>query len=469
MPSLKERIADFLLAGAYSKAKQAAISVTVDDSKGWDQLSGGGPHDRPWSELRDDLDDALEAWRKNFMIRRVVNLIRSYVVGNGITIASNHREVEGFIRDFWDHPMNRMDERLGPICDELIRSGEVFTALFTNKADGMSYVRFVPASRIREVETDPEDYEKELRYGQIQETSSELKWWISPDHPDAKRKRPFHPVMYHFAINKPIGATRGESDFSTILKWALRYSSWLEDRVRLNRTRTRQGMLDVKIEDDSQVEAKKYQLRRDDPMTAGIYVHGPGETTTLHNLQIRADDSEADGKALRLAIAAGSGVALHYMGEGAEVNYATAREMGEPTSRFFNERQQYMVTYLLDLIAVAHARYLLATGRRAPAKGDLKLQASTPEVARADNESLASALNAGATALATMRQMGWTDDLTAAQLAFKFAGETFSEEEIAAILEAATPFRDPGGHDTGDVDVDANASEDAEQPDDQEN
>jgi hypothetical protein len=459
-PPLRERIADLLLGGAYSKAKQAAVSITVDDSRGWDPLSGGGPHDRPWSELRDDLDDSLEAWRKNFMIRRIVTLVRSYVVGNGITISSNHREVEAFVRAFWDHPMNRMEQRLGPICDELIRSGELFAALFTNEADGISYLRFVPASRIREVETDPDDYERELRYGQIQEKSSELKWWISPEHPDAKRRRPFHPVMFHYAINRPIGATRGESDLATVLKWALRYSSWLEDRVRLNRVRTRQGMLDVQIDDDSQVEAKKYQLRRDDPMTAGIYVHGPGESTTLHNLQIQADDAEPDGKALRLAIAAGSGVALHYMGEGGDVNYATAREMGEPTSRFFSERQDNLVEFLLQLVTVAHARFMLVTGHRPPAAGDLKLEASIPEVARADNQTLATAVKDASTALATMRQMGWTDDPTAAKLAFKFDGETLSEDELAAILEAAAaaPYQKPPEPESDDGTEDCAAS-----------
>ena len=138
----------------------SVVSACVDDSAGWDQTAGGAsPMDRSWSEWWDDADDALEVWRKNFLVRRIVNLTRSYVVGNGITISSSIAEVGAFAQAFWNHGQNRMGRRLGPMCDELTRAGEVFPVLFTNQFDGMSYVRFVPAARINEVATGEDDYE----------------------------------------------------------------------------------------------------------------------------------------------------------------------------------------------------------------------------------------------------------------------------------------------------------------------
>ena len=92
----------------------ASVSVRVDDGHsggrhgGWDSLSQG-PADRPWAERADDLDDALEAWRKNFLVRRLVALMRSYVVGNGITVTSANRQVDTFIRAFWSHRKNLID------------------------------------------------------------------------------------------------------------------------------------------------------------------------------------------------------------------------------------------------------------------------------------------------------------------------------------------------------------------------
>ena len=460
--TLRETVAQFLFGDIITqatKAALAAVSVRVDDSPGWDGHTAG-PTDRAWAELKTDLDDALEAWRKNFLVRRIVTLVRSYVVGSALTVTSKDPDVDQFAQAFWNHPQNRLTRRLGPMCDELTRSGELFPVLFTNRVDGMSYIRFVPASQIREVETDEDDYETELRYGQNQRTTSEVKWWIGLGHRQAygrSRGGPggwhYTPLMLHFAVNRPIGATRGESDLTPILPWCKRYAEWLKDRVRLNRQRTRQGLLDVEIADDALVETKKQQLRTRNPVEAGIYVHGPGETVAMHSLKIEGDDASHDGRVLRLAVAAGSNIGLHYLGEGESTNYATAKEMGEPTARFYTDRQTEFQGFITDLTAVAYRRFLMVNGdvgavREPPSPGDLQLEAHSPEVARADNESLAKAARDIVSALSEMRAAGWITDDLAVKLAFKFAGEPLSEDEIAQIL--ATP--PAGGTEGGEED-----------------
>lgn len=429
-------------------AHASAVRTRVDDSGGWHTLNAA-PGDRPWSETFADLEDTLEAWRKNFFIRRIVNVTRSYAVGSGISLSSSDPHVAAFIEDFWTHPKNRIDRRLGPLCDQLTRDGELFPILFTNPVDGMSYLRFKTARQIREVQTQPGDYETELAYVENLVTP---KTWYSPNHPifsspppkPARDRQipspqssgiPLPPVMLHFAVNKPIDATRGESDLTPILPWALRYSEWLKDRVRLNRIRTRQGVLDVMVADDTQVETKRQQLRRTNPVEAGIYVHGPGEEVAMHDLNVAANDAEQDGKVLRLAIATGANLGLHYLGEGETTNYATAREMGEPTARFYADRQQDIIWSLEDLVTVAYIRFCQVHGREVPE--DLALQVTVTEVARADNESLANAARSIVQALATAQAQGWVDDETALTLALKFAGETLPTEKIRTILAKA--------------------------------
>jgi hypothetical protein len=421
----------------------AAISARVDDSPGWISHNQAGPADRPWAGRAQDLDDAFTAWQKNFLIRRIVTLARSYIIGNGITVTSKDPTVAQFVARFLTHPQNRIDQRLGPALNELIRAGELFPTLHTNRKDGMSFLRFVPAASIREIKTADNDYEIELEYGEQQKHTTELKWWIGPGHKHAfKRARGgtggrLEPLMLHFAINREIGCTRGESDLTPVLPWAKRYTGWLQDRVRLNRIRTRQGLLDIAIEDDSMVEQKRDQLRRTNPLEAGVYVHGKGETVAMHGLSIEASDAEDDGKALRLAVVAAANVGLHYMGEGETVNYATAKEMGEPTARYYLERQGNLVTILCDLIAAAYRRFCALGFAAWPDTGDLQLVPSVSEVARADNESLAKSANWIVRALVEMAASGWIDDETAARLAYKFAGEPLGTDEIAAVLAKA--------------------------------
>ncbi len=438
--SLKERIVDGFFGDVIdARVQAAAVTIRIDDSPGWDSLTPG-PADRPWAGRLDDLDDALEAWRKNFMVRRLVTLTRSYVVGSGITVSSEVPAVEDFLRVFWDHPQNRMARRLGPMCDELTRAGEIFPVLFTNRVDGMSYIRFVPASRIRKLDTAKDDYEVEKRYGEIQQLTAELKWWYGPAHYRAyrlTRGSKLMPLMLHYSVNKPIGATRGEGDLVPLLPWAKRYGQWLADRVRLNRQRTRQMLLEIEIADDTLVEEKKAQLQTRNPVTAGIYVHGPGEEVTLHGLNIRAADVKDDGKALRLAIASGGNVGLHYLGEGEAVNYSTAKEMGEPTARFYTERQNDLRWFVEDLTGVAYKR-AVAMGQ-ADEVADLGIKTSVAEVARADNQSLALAAKDMVEALLGMAEVGWIDRKTAVQMAFKFAGEPLGEAEVERILKEASP------------------------------
>lgn len=447
-PPLRQRLANLLFGNIIAQAvKQAtaAITIRVDDSRGWDALTPG-PADRPWAERADDLEDALEAWRKNFLIRRIVTLTRTYVVASGITISSKLPEIDTFVQAFWDHRQNRMPRRLGPMCDELTRTGELFPILHTNRLDGMSYIRFVPASRIRELKTADNDYEVETEYGELKTNETDLKWWNGTGHRYAFRRTrgsKLQPLMLHITVNKPIGATRGEGDLGPILPWAKRYSEWLKDRVRLNRQRTRQGILDIKIADDTVVQTKKEQLRTSNPVEAGIYVHGPGEEIIFHALNLRSDDAAEDGKLLRLANATGANVALHYIGEGEAVNFSTAKEMGEPTARFYTDRQQEFCRALMDIVEVAYRRQVAQGQATMPPGDDLQLFTTTPEVARADNQSLAEAAKNIVEALSQMKAQGWIDDATAAGLAFKFAGEALSEEELTDILANSEPTADP--------------------------
>jgi hypothetical protein len=439
--TLRKRIAQWL---APELAQLASISVRVDDSAGWDQLTPG-PSDRPWSERAQDLDDVFEAWLKSFLVRRVVTLARSYVIGNGITVTSKEPAIAEFVQRFWNHPQNRMDTRLAPMVNELVRAGELFPTLHTNRIDGTSYIRFVPAAQIREIKTAENDYEVELEYGEMQKHTTELKWWPGPGHQHAYNKARgapgghLRPLMLHYAINKEIGCTRGEGDVTPLLPWAKRYTAWLEDRVRLNRVRTRQGVMEVSLADDAKVEQKRQQFRRTNPLEAGLYVHGPGEEIHMHGLNIGADEAKEDGLALRLACGTAANVGLHYLGEGEAVNYATAKEMGEPTARYYAERQMGFTYILLDLVAVAYHRYCVIAGETFPDDPeDLQLVASVTEVARADNESLAKSARLIVEALAKMYAQGWIDDETAAQLAFKFAGEPLGSDDIAEILAKAS-------------------------------
>ena len=70
--------------------------------------------------------------------------------------------------------------------------------------------------------------------------------------------------------------------------------------------------------------------------------------------------------------------------------------------------------------------------------GDLGLEYEAPDISRADNKAMAEAAKTIVEAFATMRANGWITDELAIRLAFKFAGEVLSDEQVTEILEVGS-------------------------------
>jgi len=406
----------------------------TDDRAGWSPVAraGTGYADRDWYELHRNITAALTAWRENFLVRQVVRLTTAYVIGDGITITSPHSWVSGWLKDFWADEQNHIADRLPAWCDELTRSGELYIALFPNRVTGMQYVRTIPAAQIEQVITDPQDYEKELAYIQTPDVYNggniEPRRWAS-----ARTAAPTEPCLLHFTINKPIGATRGESDLAPILGWAKRYTEWLKERARFNRIRNDLAIMHVKVKNDTDIAKKREQYRQTPPTGGSILVTGASEEISFPSANIQGYDAAPDGRALRLAFAAGANVPLHFLAEGSSSSRSTATEMGDPTRRHYRMRQQVFSNILLNITRTAYRRRCIIAGLRLP--DDDQLRVTAPDISREDNAALATAAGNIVTALAAMKVNGWIDDETAINIAFKFAGEHITADKIKSILQ----------------------------------
>ncbi len=323
-------------------AERVREAVKVIDDPYW-RSATASPLATPWTDKRSQLEKLDKLSRANPLAHRLISMTTDFVIGGGIKLTGNP-----WARRFWDHPLNDFDTRAFRWCDELTRSGELFIVLSRNPVDGMSYVREVPAVLIDQVETDPDDAEHELRYHQLTQDPEGV-WW-QPGDSDAEQ------VMLHYAINKPVGDTRGASDLAAIAVWLERYETWLEDRVRINRFKGAY-LYQVRIENSNEaiLAAKRTQYSRP-PGSGSVIVTDATEHWEAVQPKIAADDVEADGKAIRLMIGAGAGVPLHFLAEGESATRATAREMNGPTYRRFRHRQYIFEHILRDVILTAARR-----------------------------------------------------------------------------------------------------------------
>jgi hypothetical protein len=414
----------------------AAVTGRVDDSPGWQGISGRA-HDYDPATLQALYGDALTAWRKNPIAWRIIAITTDYVVGDRIQISSPLRPLQRFITRFWHHPQNQLDLRLESLCDELSRAGDLFVLLFRNPADGMSYLRLVTKDTITHITTAENDWERELEYHEALVGGGE-RVWLSPNHPQAEA---VEAVMLHYSVNRPAGALLGESDLATMLPWLLRYSRMLEDRVRLHWA-VRAFLWIVNVP-GSRLAEKREQYRNP-PEAGSIIVKDEGESWQAVSPALHGADAQHDLKAVRGMIDAGSGYPPHWRGEPADANLATATAMQAPTERHLLRRQRYFVFMLQDILYQAYQRAVQAGFAAALATQEYPrlFSVAVPDISRSDNESLARSSQAFSAAMANLQALlaggNSAFQRLAVQETFKFAGAPLSQQQVEQVVGDGT-------------------------------
>jgi hypothetical protein len=421
-----------LIAGDQLPAALGSVSVRVDDAPGWQSFTGG-VHDRDAGEIQQLYADALTAWRKNPLAKRIVDTITDYCLGDGMA-PSAPGAIGTFLDRWWNHEHNHMDLRLPELSDELSRAGDLFLTLHRNPADGLSYVRPIPKDRILRVETLANDWETEIAYYEAPSPPGEFepRRWLSPNHPAAAEG---DAVMVHYAVNRVVGALLGESDLATLIPWLLRYSRMLEDRVRLHWAA--RAFLWIVSVPSNLVHAKQEQYRAA-PESGSVIVKDSQEEWSAVSPDLKGFDAQFDLRAVRMMIDAGSGLPPHWRGEGIDVNLATATAMERAASRHLRRRQLALRFVVQDLSHTAYTRaWQIGRARARPNREVISVP--TTDLDRADNRDLAAAAATIATATeALARQLpGAPPTLRrhVLDLVLRFAGEPLPDAEVEAILK----------------------------------
>jgi hypothetical protein len=412
------------------QVREALAQAETDNTFLAGNRSGESLTDRYPFDREEIQRQALEAWRVNPLARRIVGLTSQYVVGGGVTYSSPPAATAGFLRSFWEHPLNRLAVRVYEWCDELTRSGNLFL-LLTTDASGMSYVRAMPATQVKQIHSRANDLDQEISF------EMQPNW--NNDHPttwpayDARSETlnaegNFKAVMLHYAINRPVGAQWGESDLAPVLRWLSRYAAWLEDRARLNRYRTAfLYVVHAKFSSEAERRARQSALNAAPPSPGSILVTDENESWEALHPRLESDDAAQDGLALKKMLAAGAGIPMHFLAEPEGSTRTTAEAAGGPTYRHFEQRQRFFLWLLGDLLHAVVNRRSLVDGR-VSRKAEITLNGA--DISARDNVSLAMAASNISQAVSNLRDRGLIDDAELLRLVYRFCGETVDIEEL---------------------------------------
>ena len=241
--------------------------------------------------------------------------------------------------------------------------------------------------------------------------------------------------MIHYAVNRPVGALRGESDLAPLLRWLSRYAAWLEDRARLNHFRNIFQFV-VTLNGSSEADRRKRQaeLNLNPPGAGAILVKDQSESWDVISPKLESSEASEDGLSLKKMIAAGAGFPLHYLAEPESSTRTTAESAGGPSFRRMEQRQEFFTWMIADLLKVIVSR-AQQCGRTVDPQAKVAVKGA--DISARDNTALASAAGQIITAFMQLRDKGLIDDAELLRLAYRFAGEVVEVEEILQAGQAA--------------------------------
>jgi hypothetical protein len=354
--------------------------------------------------------ESLRAWRVNPIARRIVKLMTSFAIGKGLKIKSDSPEAEQFLQEWWNHPLNKFSRNIKRWKDEDTRTGNLFF-LFNRLGDGMTIVRAVPAEQVQEIKTTEHDVEQETEYWK-DETGID-KW-------EAYNKGPQPTFMVHYASNQPVGSPWGEADLSPLLVWIGRFSSWLENRARLNQFRTA-FMYVVRGAYASEAErsSREKQLQANPPKPGSVLVMNAnnGEEWGILGANLDSFDASMDGTALKKMIMDGIGHPMHWHAEPEGATQTTAEAAGTPTFRTLEEMQNDFFEMIIDMATIACEIKGIKPGT---------ISIEGPDITERDNATLALALGRAYPQLADLFDRDGIDAKEFLRIVYKMFAEVWN-------------------------------------------
>ncbi len=173
----------------------------------------------------------------NPLAKRIIDIINSYVTGDGFTFSAKNEAVFKVLDSFWRDPVNNWPLKQLDRFRQLSLYGEQLWPVFVRKTDGRVRLGYVDPANINRV--DPNfDNPEILEWAHVntlmtidgttpQRAYSLIHVDEDPTSPnEGKLTYTGSNGAFYFAVNKVSNATRGRSDLLTIFDWLDLYDQY---------------------------------------------------------------------------------------------------------------------------------------------------------------------------------------------------------------------------------------------------
>ncbi|MFL6310592.1 MAG: hypothetical protein ACJ71W_00675 [Terriglobales bacterium] len=294
--------------------------------------------------------------------KRIVEVITSYVVGEGFKPSATDPNVQEVVTEFWNDQVNNIDQALKDYCDELTTFGELCLPVAVNPVDGKVRLGYIDPLQIESVE-----------YGTI-ETASGQQQILVPVAVRLKRKQSetegqrleivrvdedpnsatfgqLKGDCFYFAINKAKGASRGLSELFSLADWIDVFDQMMfdfADRVRFLNAFV--WHYTVKGAGEPELEKWNKKVTQNPPRQGSVWTTNENVTIEAKTPSFAGADMSEATRSIKLYGLGGAGLPAWFFADPVDSNRSTADEMTGPTGKKLTDRQNHLKSALMQIL-----------------------------------------------------------------------------------------------------------------------
>jgi len=422
---------------SFGVSESSPIGIDPDEHL-WQEL-GAGKRDLNALTLARAQEVCYQLYQSNPLGHRLTELIRDFIVGDGITYTVKNPWVRDVVEEFWTDGQNAIDQRNDQFALELGLYGELLPEAFVGEVSGFVRLGYIDPGQIKRIET-IKDNPLVLDTVWIREKGAGIKGRPLQVVRD-RGKGVLEGEVFCWQVNSVSNATRGWPDLLHVADWLDAFDQLLwemVERARLARTFIWDVLL--KGQDQSYIDAWLAK-HGSAPKGGSVRAHNEGVEWKAVAPELGSFESAQEAETVMQHIAAGAGIPKHWLSSSADVNRATAAEMGQPTIRHLARRQRYYLDCLKQITRFVIERAVDAGvipddefGRvtvyddqdRETTKTQVPwklVQLQAPEISPRDTARFGSVLTQVANGLAVAEDKGWFGKDTSRRILASFLAQ----------------------------------------------
>lgn len=333
--------------------------VDDPDNVGWTPLTVG-QRELPVYQQDKMFQIAAHLYRRNAIAHRIIEVIKAFVVGEGIVIQAKDPEVDQIIRKFWKDRRNNFRRYLRPRVVSLSLYGESLWPAYVNEVDGSVILGSSYPGIIKDVIPNyRNNFEAEIvktKEGRdaknevVPEQDLEV-IKVNGDPGDASFLK-YDGEVFFYTINSPMDNLRGLSDLYSIADWLDVYDQFMFNRAE-RQAYMNTFLWDITLQGATQAEIDRKLatmiLREKKQRSGRLYIHNEKEARQAISPDMRADDATRDAEAFMQMIMGGTGLSSQAFGDPGGGGRTASGDVNEWVFKTLSDRQFTFRDILLDM------------------------------------------------------------------------------------------------------------------------